>query len=1031
MQKGLVEFVVGKLLIILLLSINVAGQHQLKKDNAEVQSLEFGQIIEREISAMEKHRYQIKLDANQFIKIEVAEKKADVVISLRSPDNVNLLEFREPESVNGTKSVQAAVEETGVYELRIMSFGEENSTGNYSVKISEMRPAKAQELNFTSGVKIFNASFSSINPTLLTVESLRKSIERGKVAVEKFRLANAVRSEAFTLRQIGVVYYKLGELSKSIEFSNAAIEKYQSISDQQGEVYTLVTLGDVYTVLGDMEKSVQIFTEALKLSREYKFDMTERDCLNKLGDIYADFGDYERAEIYYKESANLIFQYKNVSASYSFTNLGKIAFYKGETSKALEHFQKALTTVREEEHRLGTTKSSEAGMVNNIGRMQYELGKTENAVTSFNESLSISGQFINFDAQAASLRYLGKIYLEKGDAEKSLEYFNQALGIYRNIEDTPNIASTLLFIAKAELKKGDVNTAQTITEEAIKLVETVRRKIKTAELRDSFSANLQDFYSFYIEILMRKNAIESNKNYAIKAFEANEKRQARGLLNLLAESKTNIREGVDAKLLEKENDLQNLLSARLENLTKTLGKKPKAETIEILKREIEEIRSEYEQIQTQIRTSSPRYAALTQPKTLSLKETQTEVLDTDSVLLEYALGEQKSFLWIVSKNDFQAIELPSKSDIEKTSRLFYEALTARNKQVKFETATERDDRIFIADSDLQKYSKELGEKIITPAMPFIQNKKLLIVADGALQYVPFASLRSPKSKVSSSKLVEKYLIETNEIISLPSVSMLAILRKETTNRQIPTKTLVVLADPIFDKNDERFQKIAKRKKAKTEFVAVSNVKTRSADFSLTRNSFELPRLPFTRREADLISANVPNDQREKLLDFTASKQAAMSSDLADFQYVHFATHGFINNEHPELSGIIFSMLDENGKEQDGFLRVGDVYNLKIPAELVVLSGCRTGLGKEIKGEGLVGLTRGFMYAGAKRVAVSLWDVNDESTSELMGKFYAEMLGSKKLSPAKALRQAQMAMIKDKNHHNPYYWAAFTIFGETR
>ena len=166
-----------------------------------------------------------------------------------------------------------------------------------------------------------------------------------------------------------------------------------------------------------------------------------------------------------------------------------------------------------------------------------------------------------------------------------------------------------------------------------------------------------------------------------------------------------------------------------------------------------------------------------------------------------------------------------------------------------------------------------------------------------------------------------------------------------------------------------------------------------------------------------------------MLDFAANRNVAMSPALSDFRFVYFATHSFINNENPELSGIVFSMIDENGKDQDGFLRVGDIFSLKLSAEMVVLSGCRTGLGKEIKGEGLVGMTRGFMYAGAKRVVVSLWDVKDEETSELMANFYREMLGTKKLSPASALRQAQISMLKDRRWQNPYFWATFTLQGE--
>ncbi|MCA1817752.1 MAG: CHAT domain-containing protein, partial [Acidobacteria bacterium] len=190
----------------------------------------------------------------------------------------------------------------------------------------------------------------------------------------------------------------------------------------------------------------------------------------------------------------------------------------------------------------------------------------------------------------------------------------------------------------------------------------------------------------------------------------------------------------------------------------------------------------------------------------------------------------------------------------------------------------------------------------------------------------------------------------------------------------------------------------------------------------------IPRLPGTRKEADQILALVPATSSKQSFDFAANRAAVTGTDLSQYRYVHIATHGFLDSQHPELSGIVLSMVDEKGDPQDGFLRLHDVFNLKLPAELVVLSACQTGLGKEVKGEGLVGLTRGFMYAGAPRVMVSLWSVSDEGTAELMTRFYKGMLRDG-LRPAAALRAAQVSMYGDKRFALPYFWAAFTLQGE--
>lgn len=176
---------------------------------------------------------------------------------------------------------------------------------------------------------------------------------------------------------------------------------------------------------------------------------------------------------------------------------------------------------------------------------------------------------------------------------------------------------------------------------------------------------------------------------------------------------------------------------------------------------------------------------------------------------------------------------------------------------------------------------------------------------------------------------------------------------------------------------------------------------------------------------------VPEADRKQAIDFEASIATVTDPELAQYRIIHFATHGILNSVHPELSGIVLSLVDEKGKPQDGFLRLNDIYNLKLPADLIVLSACQTALGKEIKGEGLVGLTRGFMYAGSRRVVASQWAVDDQATSELMQLFYKGMLGDKKLRPAAALREAQISMSKNKRFANPYYWSAFTLQGEWR
>ena len=254
------------------------------------------------------------------------------------------------------------------------------------------------------------------------------------------------------------------------------------------------------------------------------------------------------------------------------------------------------------------------------------------------------------------------------------------------------------------------------------------------------------------------------------------------------------------------------------------------------------------------------------------------------------------------------------------------------------------------------------------------------------------------------------------------------MRKEISDRKPAAKTLAVFADPVFTREEARTRnksnkKIFANQLAQSREIVHENEK-------VTAGNLSIQPLPFTRQEADQILALVPNADNLRFTDFKATRAAALNPVLSQYQYLHFATHGLIDSERPGLSALVLSLVDEAGNPQDGFLRAHEIYNLKLPAELVVLSACQTGLGKEVKGEGLIGLTRGFMYAGAARVVVSLWSVNDKATADLMTIFYRQMLKENQ-RPAAALRAAQIEMWKQKQWQAPYYWAAFVLQGEWR
>jgi CHAT domain-containing protein len=372
-------------------------------------------------------------------------------------------------------------------------------------------------------------------------------------------------------------------------------------------------------------------------------------------------------------------------------------------------------------------------------------------------------------------------------------------------------------------------------------------------------------------------------------------------------------------------------------------------------------------------------------------------------------------VWAVTPDSLKTFELPKREQVEKVARELSESLMARSVPQSLETPAQRRTRIAEADEKFQRAAVQLSRMILAPAASEFGKKRLVIVSDGALQYVPFAAL-----SVSSNRPI----ILDHELVSLQSASAFAIQRHNLANRELAPRAVAVIADPVFSTNDARLKSGAPAK----ESIAQASTRIIEHTSGSASGQLSIPRLPFTRWEADQILAVAPRESSMKMLDFRANRSVATSDELSKYRYVHFATHGYLDTTRAGLSAIVLSMVDEQGKPLDGFLRTHDIYNLKLPAELVVLSACETGLGKDVTGEGLEGLTRGFMYAGARRVIVSLWNVNDKATAALMQRLYAGMLRGNK-TPAAALRAAQVEMLRMRPWQSPYYWAAFVVQGD--
>jgi len=753
----------------------------------------------------------------------------------------------------------------------------------------------------------------------------------------------------------------------------------------------LNSLGIAYSIVGRLDDAIRYYEESLAISRETKDRDNERYVLISLGRAYEKLESFEKAAEYYDQTLANARELKNSSfEANALAGLGSVAAMSNRYEKAIEYYEQSLTIYRE-----------------------------------LKERLYVGG----------TLAGLGDAYFRWGRIEKGVECLQQGLAIYREVQYREGEAGVLKSLAQAESARGDLQAARSYIEEGLKVEESRRSDIISQESRTSFLADAQGSYRLYTDILMSQHKADPTKGLNVLAFETSERQRSRSLLDLLGEARADIRQGVDESLLESERKLLRKINDKAQLLMQ--AKTP--EQTDALKKEISQLENDYERAQAAIRRASPNYSALTQPQPLKLGDIQSQ-LDADTLLLEYALVEDRSYLWVIGRDSLTSYELPKRELIEKSALELYEYLTARSTNRAGETAAQRQERVNQAEAKLPAAALDLSKMIMAPAAAQLGNKRLIIVADGALQYIPFAMLPDPNSEgfaVPQSAVRNPQsavpLIVTHEVLSSPSASVLALQRNELAGRKLAPKMLAVIADPVFDRTDARFKTSAVDEKATVPTGMSADTRglehiAESKDAKTGR--LVIRRLPFTRQEADALLALTPKNSSFKAIDFQANRTNVLNGDLAQYKYVHFATHGVMDAERPGLSSLVLSTVDAAGKPQNGFLRANDIYNMKLPAELVVLSACQTGLGKEVKGEGLIGLTRGFMYAGAKRVVVSLWSVNDKATSDLMTKFYRGMLKDNE-RPAAALRAAQIEMWKQKKWQSPYYWAAFTMQGEWR
>ncbi len=925
------------------------------------------------------------LEKSLAISVEINDRKLEIITLLNLGRTFRLM-GRQPDAATSLERALAVSREANNKELEAAALNglgaTHYSTGDYQAALSRFEGASA----------IF--------------------IELGQPA-----------SLASLQNNMGLINRMLGNQDEAIDLYKRSLESFRTVKDKSGEADAMLNLSAIYADQFRTAEAMEYFNRALSIFREAGDRQREAVILNNIGVFFNNLGDNSTALEYYLRSAELARATgdRRQLAS-ALKNLGGTYVNLHDLNKASDNLAAALEISRAIKDRI-----NEAWVLNHIGLVHLELSEHEAAQRHFNEALTIFRTAGNRAGEARVLLNLGLSMRGSGHASQALDQLKQALGSSRLLSVPGEEAKILLNIARAERDLGKPEDAIRSVERAIQILESLRSTVPGQHLQTSFATVTKDSYDLHIDLLMQANGGRPSQDQIAKAFDTGERSRARSLLESLIESKAEIQAGVDPGLLRREISLRNKLNAKESFRIRLSTGKSNPKQLAAVEKEIGELVSALQQLHAQIRAASPGYAALVRPSPFSAAEIQRSILEGDTVLLEYAIGEQSSYLWALRPDSITGHQLPGRRDLESIVRRFRSLLTASSLNPTGESPAQRKARLNTADRDLARVSAELGGILLGPVAKDLGNARIVVVADGALQYVPFAAL-SLSVVEEASPVPAKFLVETNEIVYLPSATTLGLLRDTKPGLNAGSRNHVaVLADPIFTAEDSRVRSLAKRRAAPNAFpdsskqIAASFPSELRADFS---------RLRFSRTEAQSIS-NLVADNREVIaLDFAANIETVNSEAFRNARIIHFATHGIVNSNHPELSGVVLSLIDEEGRARDGFLRLHDIYNLRLGSSMVVLSACETALGKEIRGEGIVGLTRGFMFAGAPSVVASLWRVEDKATADLMRIFYKGMLKDG-LPPAAALRSAQSAMIAKKGSGHPFYWAGFTLQGDWR
>jgi len=991
------------------------------------------------LAAGECHVLELELEADRYVELQIEQRGIDVMTNVTPPGGGEVLRFDSPTSDSGRELAAFVTEHAGLHGLEICPFPFTTAAPVYQIRLSRPRAPGESNRALARGLLRYaeGEAREEADPDAATAAF--------EEALAAFELAGAQSQQGWTYTWLGRLAGRRGDLAQAETFHSAGAEIHRRLGEARQEAYALTFLGKAVSARLRREEAREIHRRSLRLAEAVGDDWLvlnalenlgitheflgetlpaievqrrrrtlaaemgairdEWDALRRIGSVLLAAGDDRRAEETFEQALSFARRHRLAAGiTTSLQDLGYVHLQREEAPEALAYFEEALA-------RKGPRSDEElAQILNSLGRSHRRLDDREKALEMYARALTAlppEGARARL-IEGMILINLASLHILEGDFDAAEEPSERALAIHRAAGESFVTMGALKCLAEVRAAQGALAEAAALLDELLDHVEGRRRRSAIHRLRAAYLEDKHFYYEFYVEVLLRLDERHPGQGYAARAFEVGERARARLLLDEIAGTESDILASADPMAVNRKEELE-LQMSKLEESLLELGE-DEQEALLAIRRRLRDLESEHAFTLARIFAEYPGWSAILESEPAPFETVRRALLaDGETQLVSFLLGEDQGFAWIADRDSLRVVTLPGSERLDPLAR------AAADRLRKSDQAHLRIQAELTAEA--------LSRELLAPVVPHLTARKLLLVKDGALHYVPFAALPLPAG--GEGPAGPELLIDRFELVELPSASAAVALRRRGIRAASGLEELALLGDPVFRADDERLRGLERPATPREASAAPGGTDRARATRGLGLG--ELRRLEGTLEEVRRISALVPPDRRLVALGFEANQDLVLGGRLGRYRVLHLAGHGLA---HPDLTALVLSLYDERGRSVDGIVSPYELYGTRLSAELVVLSACSTGLGDEVRGEGLLGLSRGFLYAGASQVLASLWDVDDRATAELMERFYIALLRDGD-TPARALRTAQLSLRSEPRWSAPHHWAGFVLQGDGR